>query len=79
MHPHEYALGVVNKDDLKIDEYRSRGPGGAGGWALRITHLPSGTVVVAEGEIGGDEDPAPKIATARGKLIEEIDARLRDA
>jgi protein subunit release factor A len=69
---------VVSEDDLKIDLYRASGAG-RGSWAVRLTHLPSGTVVAAEGEFRQGDDPEPAILQARADLLVELEARLKDA
>jgi protein subunit release factor A len=78
MHPEEYASKVVNEDDLKIDLYRASGGDGAGSWAVRVLHLPSGIQVSREGTFEAGADPEPTIKEAQTRLRTEIEAKLKD-
>ena len=70
---------MLSETDLKVDIFRSPGIEGNGTWTLRLTHLPSGIQVTAEGDFVKDEDPEPAMLKARADLVTEIDARLNDA
>ena len=72
----------VRDEDLRVDVYRSSGPGGQSvnttDSAVRITHLPTGTVVTCQNEKSQhkNKDAAMKIMRAR---LYEIEKRKRDA
>jgi hypothetical protein len=60
------SLPVLREEDLRIDEYRGAG------WAVRITHIPTGFVVTRKGRSGSQakaealEELRSKVAAARG-------------
>jgi peptide chain release factor 2 len=67
----------IREDDLKIDYFRSSGPGGQNvnkrETAVRITHVPTGIVVACQSERlqGSNRDKAMKILLAKLYQLEE--------